>query len=99
MFKFWYSATLLYLRCPLSLHFLAYCTYLTVQHHWSPTWLCINAVSLEYSGIPIIRTLLIRINNYPDQLGPSGKFVENSIKLNYLKITGYRIKYIQCYGF
>ena len=30
---------------------------------------------------------------YPDRLGPSGKFVENSTKLTYLEITGYWIKY------
>jgi hypothetical protein len=30
---------------------------------------------------------------YPDQLGPSRKFVENSTKLTCPEITGYRIKY------
>ena len=30
---------------------------------------------------------------YPDQLGPWGKFVENSTKLTCLEVTGYRIKY------
>jgi hypothetical protein len=28
----------------------------------------------------------------PDRFGPSGKFVENSTKLTFLEITGYRIK-------
>jgi hypothetical protein len=42
---------------------------------------------------PLIRTLFIRIADYPDRLGPSGKFVENSTKLTFLEITGYRIKY------
>jgi hypothetical protein len=42
---------------------------------------------------PLIRTLVIRISNNPDRLGPSAKFVENSAKLNSLEITGYRIKY------
>jgi hypothetical protein len=28
---------------------------------------------------------------YPDRLGPSCKFVENSTKLTWLEITGYRI--------
>jgi hypothetical protein len=37
--------------------------------------------------------LVIRIANYPDRLGPLGKFVENSTKLTCLGITGYRIKY------
>jgi len=30
---------------------------------------------------------------YPDQLGPLGKFVENSTQLTCLEITGYRIEY------
>jgi hypothetical protein len=30
---------------------------------------------------------------YPDYLGPSGRFVENSTKLTCLEITGHRIKY------
>jgi hypothetical protein len=29
---------------------------------------------------------------YLDQLGPSGKFVENSTQLTCFEITGYRIK-------
>jgi hypothetical protein len=37
--------------------------------------------------------LAIRIANYPDHLGPLGKFVENSTKLTCLEIAGYRIKY------
>jgi hypothetical protein len=37
------------------------------------------------------RTPLIRIAIYPDRLDRSGKFVNNSTKLTYLKITGYRI--------
>ena len=49
--------------------------------------------TLKYSRTPIIRTLVIRTANYPDRLGPSGKFVENSTKLTCLDITGYRIKY------
>ena len=32
----------------------------------------------EYSRISLIWTLVIRIANYPDRLGPSGKFVQNS---------------------
>ena len=47
----------------------------------------------EHSRTPLIRTLVIRISNYPDRLGPSGKFVENSTKLTCLEITGYWIKY------
>jgi hypothetical protein len=31
--------------------------------------------------------------DYPDRLGPSGKFVVNSTKLTCLEITGYRVKY------
>jgi hypothetical protein len=44
-----------------------------------------------YGINPIIRTLVIRIANYPNRLGPSGKFVENSTKLICLEITCYRI--------
>ena len=32
----------------------------------------------NYSRTPLIRTMVIRISNYPDRLVPSGKFVENS---------------------
>jgi hypothetical protein len=54
-----------------------------------------------YSITPPNRTLVIRNSIYPDLLGPSGKFVENSTKLTFLEITGYRIKYsaVECYGF
>jgi hypothetical protein len=45
-----------------------------------------------YSITPIIRTLVIRIANYPDWLGPSSNFVENYTKLICLEITGYRIR-------
>ena len=45
------------------------------------------------SRTPLIRTLVIRTVNCPDQLGPSVKFVENSTKLTSLEITSYRIKY------
>ena len=47
----------------------------------------------KYSRTPLIRKVVIRNSNYPDRLGPSGKFVENSTKLTCLDITGYRIKY------
>jgi hypothetical protein len=49
-----------------------------------------------YSRIPLIRTMVIRIKNYPDRFGPSGKFVENSTKQDCLEITNYKI---QCYAF
>jgi hypothetical protein len=42
----------------------------------------------EYS-----RTRLIQIANYPDRLGLSGKFVENSTKLTRFEIAGYQIMY------
>ena len=35
----------------------------------------------------------IRTASYPDRLGPSGKFVENSTQLSYLEIAGYLFKY------
>ena len=46
-----------------------------------------------YSRTLIIRTLVIRIANYPVRLGHSGKLVEESTELTCLEITGYRIKY------
>jgi len=55
--------------------------------------LFLDLVVCNYSRPPPIRTLVIRIANYPDLLGPSGKFVENSTKLTCLEITGYRIKH------
>jgi hypothetical protein len=36
--------------------------------------------------------LVIAIANFLDQLGPSGKFVENCTKLICLEITGYWIE-------
>ena len=38
----------------------------------------------KYIRTPLIRKLVIRTSNYPDRLGPSGKFVENSTKLTCL---------------
>jgi hypothetical protein len=56
--------------------------------------LCNKVVlNISYSRTPLIQTLVIRTANYPDRLGPSGKFVENSTKLTCLEITGYLIKY------
>jgi hypothetical protein len=46
----------------------------------------------EYSRTPLIRTLVIRIADYPERLGPSVTFVENSRKINCLEVTGHRIK-------
>jgi hypothetical protein len=48
---------------------------------------------------PIIRTLVIRNSNYPDKLGPSGNFVENSTQLISLEIAGYWIEHstVRCY--
>jgi len=36
--------------------------------------------------------LVIQVANFPDRLDPSGKFVENSINLICLEITGCRFK-------
>jgi hypothetical protein len=41
-------------------------------------------VLYRYSRTPLIRTLVIGIAYYPDRLGPSGKFVENSKKITFL---------------
>jgi len=48
---------------------------------------------MTYSRTPLIRTLVVRIADYPDRVGHSGKFVENSTKLTCLEYAGYRIKY------
>jgi len=53
-----------------------------IQHRHSLFLICL-----------IIRTLVIRITNYPDRLRSSGKFVENSTERTCLEITGYRIRY------
>jgi hypothetical protein len=45
------------------------------------------------SRMLVIRMLVIRIADYPNRLGSSDKFDENSTKLFCLEITGYRIKY------
>jgi hypothetical protein len=37
--------------------------------------------------------LVIQIANYPDWLGPSHNFVENSTKVICLEIMGYQIEY------
>jgi len=39
-----------------------------------------------------MRTLVIRIASYRLRLRPLGKFVDDSIKLTCLEITGYQIK-------
>jgi len=40
-----------------------------------------------------MQMVVIWITNYPDRLGPSGKFVKNSTKLTCLEIASYRIRY------
>jgi len=57
------------------------------------TAVALLATVCKYSRAPFIRTQVIRIANYPGQLGPSGKFVENSTKLIRVDVTGYWIKY------
>jgi hypothetical protein len=47
----------------------------------------------------LIQTLVIRITNYPDQLGPSGKFVENLQNQFALKLPVIGPSTVQCYGF
>jgi hypothetical protein len=47
----------------------------------------------NYSKTWFNRTLVVQIANYPDLLGPSGIFVDNSTKPTCLEITSYRIKY------
>jgi hypothetical protein len=52
-----------------------------------------NRHIVQYSRTPLVRMLVIRIANYPDWLGPSSKFVENSKKVTCLEITVYRTKH------
>jgi hypothetical protein len=42
---------------------------------------------MKYSTTPLIWSLVIRLANYPDRLGPSGKFIDNSTKLTCLFIV------------
>jgi hypothetical protein len=55
---------------------------------------------LQYGITPIIRTLVIRITNYPDRLAPSGNFDQNSAELICVEITGYWLEFstVKCYG-
>jgi hypothetical protein len=54
----------------------------------------------KYSRTPLTQMLVNRIVIYPDRLGPSGEFVENSTKVACLETTGYRTKYsTESYGF
>ena len=55
--------------------------------------LTLEELKISYNRTPFIRTMFIRTANYPDRLGPSGKFVENCTKLGCLEITGYKIQY------
>jgi hypothetical protein len=65
------------------------CTYVNHLHVY------ISCVHVWYLSVQSIHN-----TNYPDRLGPSGNFVENSTKLICLEITGYRIEYraVKCYG-
>jgi hypothetical protein len=70
-------------------YFLLACLFLTSD-------ISVSEYSLKHytnSRTSLIRTLLIRISNYPDRLGPPGKFFAKSIKLTRLEITSYRTKY------
>jgi hypothetical protein len=40
-----------------------------IKHHIQ----AILPVNINYRTTPLIRTLVIRISNYPERLGPSGK--------------------------
>ena len=54
----------------------------------TPSWCGRRQLCKKYS-----RTPLIRVANYPDRLGRSVKFVENSTKLTCFGIPRYRIKH------
>jgi len=68
-----------------------------VAHFKTVSW-HLHGEMRKNSRTPLIRTLVIRNADYPDQLGPSSKFVENSAKLTFLEITGYQIKYSTVLG-
>ena len=53
---------------------------------------------MKYSRNPLIRKMVIRIANYPERLGLSGKFVENNTKLTCLEIPAMGSSTVQCYG-
>ena len=82
--------------CLLPLYDLMACTGNTVLHY-TARQLSIMCFTY-YSRTSLIRTLVIRISDYPDRLGPSGKSVQNSTKLTCLETAGYRISTVQCYG-
>ena len=84
---------------------------LTTNAHVAP-WLkkeesytCAPCVGLHckllylYSWSPLIRKLVIRKSNYPDQLGTLRKFIANSTKLICLKLPFVLSSTVQCYGF
>jgi hypothetical protein len=52
----------------------------------------LNLWSLKIKQYEVLQNSTNPNAGYPDRLGPSGKFVENSTKLTRLEITGYRIK-------
>jgi hypothetical protein len=45
------------------------------------TYLLLFSFILKCSRIPLVQMLVIRIPNYPDRFGTSGKFVEDSTKI------------------
>ena len=44
---------------------------------------CLVTVKSVYSRTPLIRTLIIRISNYPERFGPSGKYFLTPIALHF----------------
>ena len=54
---------------------------------------CCNTCSGLSAFVTVAVELYLFGRCYPDRLGPSAKFVENSTKLTCLKITDYRIRY------
>jgi hypothetical protein len=51
------------------------------------------SLRLQYSRNLLIQAFVNRITNYPDQLDPSGKLIDNSTKLTCLEHSDYRIEY------
>jgi hypothetical protein len=56
-----------------------------------------TATQLVRAGVFLCSLCTVELHHpnagYQDRLGLTGKFVENSTKLTFLEITGYRIKY------
>jgi hypothetical protein len=72
---------------------------LPTQVIFSEVLLKYRDLDCEYSRTTTYPDMVVRIANYPDRLGPLGKFVENSTELTFLEVTVSGSSTVQCYGF